>query len=179
MNLWHDVPLGDNSPEEINVIIETPDGSSNKYEVDKETGLIRLDRANYSGIPFPFNYGFVPQTYWHDGDAMDVVLLTTFPIPSGILVPARPVAIMEMNDTGEDDAKIIAVPVEDKWWDDVQDAKDLNPHLTKEIKHFFESYKALNGKPAVVKPGEFKDRKAAYTAIAEGVGLYQKKYGRK
>ena len=178
MNFWHDVPLGDNAPNEINVIIETPDGSSNKYEVDKETGMIRLDRANYSGIPFPFNYGFVPQTYWHDGDALDVVLLTTFPIPSGILVSARPVAIMEMNDTGEDDAKIIAVPVEDKWWDDVQDAKDLNQHLVKEIKNFFESYKALKGKPAEVKTGEFKNREAAHAAIAEGIALYKQKFAK-
>ncbi len=175
MNLWHDVPLGDNVPDEINVIIETPDGSSNKYEIDKETGLIKLDRANYSGIPFPFNYGFVPQTYWHDGDALDVVLLTTFPIPSGMLVSARPVAIMEMNDTGEDDAKIIAVPVEDKWWDDVQDAKDLNQHLVKEIKNFFESYKALKGKPAEVKTGEFKNREAAHAAILKGIELYKQK----
>ncbi len=178
MNLWHDVPLGDDAPNEINVIIETPDGSSNKYEIDKETGLIKLDRANYSGIPFPFNYGFVPQTYWHDGDALDVVLLATFPVPSGILVPARPVAIMEMNDTGEDDAKVICVPVEDKWWDDIQDAKDLNPHLIKEIKHFFESYKALKGRPAEVKTGEFKDREAAHRAIKEGIDLYKQKFSK-
>lgn len=176
MNLWHDIEPG--TPEELNVIIETPDGSSNKYEIDKDTGLIRLDRANYSGIPFPFNYGFVPQTLWHDGDALDVVLLATFPIPSGILVPSRPVAIMEMNDTGEDDAKIIAVPVEDKWWEDIQDAKDLNPHLIKEIKHFFESYKALKGKPAEVKTGEFKSREEAHKAIQEGVSLYKQKFAK-
>ncbi len=176
MNLWHDIDPG--STEEINVIVETPDGSSNKYEIDKKTGMIRLDRANYSGIPFPFNYGFVPRTLWHDDDALDVVLLTTFPIPSGILVPARPVALMEMNDTGEDDAKIIAVPVEDKWWDDIQNAADLNPHLIKEIKHFFESYKALKGKPAEVKTGEFKDRSVAQTAIAEGIDLYKQKFSK-
>ena len=176
MNLWHDIEPG--NAEEINVIIETPDGSSNKYEIDKESGLIRLDRANYSGIPFPFNYGFVPQTLWHDGDALDVVLLATFPIPSGILVPARPVALMEMNDTGEDDAKIIAVPVEDKWWDDIQNASDLNPHLVKEIKHFFESYKALKGKPAEVKTGEFKDRTVAQAAVVEGIKLYKQKFSK-
>ncbi len=176
MNLWHDIASG--TPEELNVIIETPDGSSNKYEVDKDTGLIRLDRANYSGIPFPFNYGFVPQTLWHDGDALDVVLLTTFPIPSGILVPARPVAIMEMNDTGEDDAKVICVPVEDKWWDDVKDANDLNEHQTKEIKNFFETYKALKGKPAVVKTGEFKDRTEAVAAINKSIELYKQKFSK-
>ena len=176
MNLWHDVPLGEKAPSEINVIIETPDGSSNKYEIDKATGLIRLDRANYSGIPFPFNYGFVPHTYWHDGDAVDVVLLATFAIPSGILVPARPVGFMEMNDTGEEDAKIICVPVEDKWWDDVQDIGDLNQHMVKEIRHFFESYKALKGKPAQVVVGEFKNREAAYAALKEGAELYTQKF---
>lgn len=176
MNLWHNIAPG--SAEELNVIIETPDGSSNKYEIDKETGLIRLDRANYSGIPFPFNYGFVPRTLWDDGDALDVVLLTTFSIPSGILVPARPVAIMEMNDTGEDDAKVICVPLEDKWWDDIQDAGDLNPHLTKEIKNFFESYKALKGKPAEVRTGEFKNKAEAVAAINKSIELYTQKFPR-
>ncbi|HJZ12034.1 MAG TPA: inorganic diphosphatase, partial [Acidobacteriota bacterium] len=83
MNLWHDVPLGDNVPEEINVIIETSKGSSNKYEIDKEAGLIKLDRVNYSAAAFPFEYGFAPQTLWEDGDALDVVVLATFPIPTG------------------------------------------------------------------------------------------------
>src|SRR3984885_10239430 len=156
MNVWKDIAPG--TLDELNVIIETPDGSSNKYELNKDTGLITLDRANYSGIPFPFNYGFIPQTLWHDGDALDVVLLTTFPIPGGILVPARAVALMEMNDTGEDDAKVICVPTQDKWWDGVQDAKDLDSHLIKLIKNFFETYKLLKGKPATVTTGEFKDR---------------------
>lgn len=176
MNLWHDIPLGSKAPEEINVIIETPHGSHNKYEVDKETGLIRLDRANYSSIPFPFNYGFMPRTYWDDSDAIDVVLLTTFPVPPGVLVPARPIGFMEMNDTGEDDAKVLAVPLEDRRWDDVQDIADLNRHMIKEIKNFFETYKNLKGKPAVVTVGEFKNREAAYAAIKEGVKLYKEKF---
>lgn len=178
MNLWHDIPLGDNAPEKINVLIETPHGSSNKYELDKEMGLIRLDRANYSGIPFPFNYGFIPQTLWGDGDAVDVVLLTSFPIPSGVLVPARPIAFMEMNDTGEDDAKIIVVPVEDRRWDDVQDVSDLNQHMVKEIKNFFETYKNLKGKSAAVTVGEFKDKKVALEAIKKGNEEYKKKFNK-
>ena len=176
MDLWHDISSG--TKEELNVIIEIPKLSRIKYELDKETGLICVDRVLYSPMHYPANYGFVPQTLFDDGDALDVVLLTTFPIPSGILVPARPVAIMEMNDTGEDDAKIIAVPVEDKWWDDIQDAKDLNQHLVKEIKNFFESYKALKGKPAEVKTGEFKNREAAHAAIAEGIALYKQKFAK-
>jgi len=178
MNLWHDIPVGENAPEEINVIVETPRGSSNKYEVDKDTGLIKLDRANYSGIPFPFNYGFIPQTLWDDGDAIDVVLFTTFPVPAGILVSARPIGFMEMNDTGEDDAKIIVVPVEDKWWDDVQDLSDLNPHVIKEMKHFFESYNALKGKPAEVKVGEFRPKADTRAAIEKGMTQYKQKFSK-
>ena len=86
MNLWHDIPLGDNAPEEINVIIEIPKGSNNKYEIDKKTGLIKLDRANYSSAAFPYDYGFAPQTLWEDGDALDVIVLTTYPLQTGILV---------------------------------------------------------------------------------------------
>lgn len=178
MNLWHDIPLGENAPEEVNVIIETPHGSHNKYEVDKETGLIRFDRANYSSIPFPFNYGFIPQTLWGDGDAVDVVLFTTFPVPPGVLVPARPIGFMEMNDTGEDDAKILVVPLEDRRWDDVQDIADLNRHMVKEIKNFFETYKNLKGKPAAVTVGEFKDKAAAFEAIQKGAENYRQKSGK-
>jgi len=176
MNLWHDVSVGETAPQEVNTIIETSAGSSNKYEIDKETGLIRLDRANYSGIPFPFNYGFIPQTLWHDGDAIDVVLLTTFSIPSGILVPARPIALMEMNDSGEDDAKIICVPLEDKWWDDVQDVTELSAHKQKEIKNFFETYKALKGEPVKVVTGAFKPKAEVCAAITEGQKLYKEKF---
>ncbi|HEV7449042.1 MAG TPA: inorganic diphosphatase [Candidatus Paceibacterota bacterium] len=174
MNPFRDIAPGDNIPEDINVYIETPQGSSNKYELNKETGMIQLDRANYSGIPFPFNYGFVPQTLWHDGDALDVVLLTSFPIPAGILVPARPIGFMEMQDTGEGDAKIIAVPLEDRRWDDMKDISDVNRHMVKEIKQFFETYKALKSKPAEVVVGEFKNREAALSAIKEGCELYKK-----
>ncbi|HEY4487111.1 MAG TPA: inorganic diphosphatase [Candidatus Paceibacterota bacterium] len=174
MNLWHDVPLGEKSPEEINVIIETPKGSSNKYEIDKETGLIKLDRANYSAAPFPAEYGFAPQTLWDDGDALDVVVLATFPIPTGILVKVRPVALMEMVDTGESDFKILGVPVKDKRWDDVRDLSDLNKHTLKEIQHFFETYKKLKGDEVVVHG--FKDRTTAMEAIQKSVLLYKEKF---
>ncbi len=110
MNLWHDVPLGDDAPNEINVIIEIPKGSHNKYEIDKATGLIKLDRANYSDAAFPYDYGFAPQTLWDDGDALDVIVLTTYPLQTGILVAVRPVAVMEMIDTGESDLKLLPYP---------------------------------------------------------------------
>ena len=176
MNLWHDVPLGDNVPEEINVIIEIPKGSSNKYEIDKETGLIKLDRANYSTAPYPTDYGFAPRTLWDDGDALDVVVLSTFPIPSGILVNVRPVAIMEMTDTGESDFKVIGVPVDDKRWEDVQDLSDINKHTLKEIQHFFETYKALKGKPAPVEIHGFKGKTEAFEAVKKSIALYREKF---
>jgi inorganic pyrophosphatase len=150
MNYWHDIPIGKNVPEEFNCIIEIPKGSYNKYEIDKETGMIALDRANYSYAPYPFDYGFVPQTLWDDGDALDVLVLTTFPLNPGILVRVRPVAVMDMTDSGESDYKIIAVPVDDKRWEDIKDLSDLNKHSLKEFTHFFETYKQLKGKPVVV-----------------------------
>jgi len=176
MNLWHDVPLGDNAPEEFNAIIETPKGSLNKYEIDKETGLIKLDRANYSAAAYPAEYGFAPQTLWDDDDALDVVLMATFPIPSGILVNVRPVALIEMIDNGESDFKIICVPVEDRRWEDVQDIGDINKHTLKEYRHFFETYKALKGKPAPVEIKGIKGKSEAIKAVERSIKLYQKKF---
>jgi inorganic pyrophosphatase len=176
MNLWHDVPLGDNSPEEINVIIEVPKGSNNKYEIDKATGLIKLDRANYSAASFPYDYGFVPQTLWEDGDALDVIVLTTYPLDVGILVSVRPVAVIEMIDTGESDFKVIGVPVDDKRWEDVQDLADINKHSLKEFQHFLETYKQLKGKPAPVEIKSIQGKAAAIEAVKKSVELYKEKF---
>jgi inorganic pyrophosphatase len=176
MNLWHDVTLGKNVPEEFNTIIEIPKGSFNKYEIDKETGLIALDRANYSYAPYPCDYGFAPQTLWEDGDALDVLVLTTFPLSPGILVKVRPIAVMDMMDSGESDYKVIAVPVDDKRWDDVQDLNDINKHTLKEFTHFFETYKALKGKPAEVKIQNIMDKAAAIAAVKKSVELYKAKF---
>jgi inorganic pyrophosphatase len=178
MNLWHDVPLGENAPDEINVIVEIPKGSNNKYEMDKETGLIKLDRANYSAAAYPFDYGFSPQTLWDDGDPLDVIVLTTYPLFPGILVAVRPVGVMEMIDGGDSDYKIIAVPVEDKRWDDVKDLPDLNKHMLKEFQHFFETYKELKGKPAPVEIRGIKGRPDALAAVKKSVELYRKKFGK-
>lgn len=176
MNLWHDVTLGDNVPHEFNVIIEIPKGSHNKYEIDKETGLIKLDRANYGAAAYPFDYGFAPQTLWEDGDALDVILLSTFPLAPGILVNARPVAVMEMTDSGESDYKIIAVPVDDRRWDDVKDLKDLNKHSLREYANFFETYKALKGKKSEVVVHGYKGLKEALAAVKRSVVLYKKQF---
>lgn len=179
MNLWHDVSRGDKIPNELNCIIEIPKGSPNKYEIDKETGLIALDRANYSSAPYPFDYGFVPQTLWEDGDALDIIIPSTFPLATGILVRVRPVAVMEMIDDGESDFKVIAVPVDDRRWDDVQDLGDLNPHNVKEWKHFFETYKELKEKDVIVKIEAIKGKEDALKAVEKSIELYSEKFGGK
>lgn len=171
MNLVHDISLGDKVPEEINVIIEIPKGSHNKYEINKENGLVELDRANYSDAPYPFEYGYAPQTLWEDGDPLDVIVLATYPLPSLTFLAVRPVAIMEMIDEGESDHKVIAVSVKDKRWEDIQNLEDINKHTLKEIKHFFETYKNLKGGKVEV-PG-FKGKEAAYEAIKKSIELYK------
>lgn len=171
MNLLHDIKPG--TAEEMNVIIEIPKFSKNKYEIDKETGLIALDRVMHSAQDYPFDYGFVPQTLYDDGDALDVVLLTTHPLAPGILVKARPVAIMEMIDGGERDDKVIAVPVDDPRFDDVKDITDLNKHFIKETTHFFETYKKVQKKEVQI--GEWKDAAEAKAAFARSCEMYNAK----
>ncbi len=176
MNLLHDISLGTKVPEEINVIIEIPKGSHNKYEINKENSLVELDRANYSDAAYPFDYGFAPQTLWDDGDALDVLVLTTYPLLPLTLVKVRPVGVMEMIDEGESDHKIVAVPVKDKRWEDVKDLEDLNKHTLKEIMHFFETYKALKGGEVVV--SGFKGKTEAYAAIEKSIELYKKEFNK-
>lgn len=174
MNLWHDIPAGKNVPDEINVIIEINKGSKNKYEIDKETGLIALDRVGHTAQDYPFDYGFVPQTLWDDNDALDVVLLTTHPLLPGILVNARPVAIMNMIDSGDADDKIIAVPVGDPRWAEVKDLSDINKHTLKEMEHFFTTYKKLQNKEVVV--SGFAGRVEALEAVKRSIDLYNKEF---
>lgn len=174
MNLWHEISPGDNIPNTVNVIIEIPKNSKNKYEIDKETGLIKLDRAMRTSQDYPFDYGFVPQSLWEDGDALDVIVLTTYPLASGILVEARPVAVIRMIDGGEGDDKIIAVPESDPRFDGVQTLKDINPHTVKEIQHFLETYKAIDQKKVEITGIE--DREAAYDAVHKGLKMYQDKF---
>ncbi len=174
MNLWHEISSGKNLPEIINVIVEIPKGSKNKYEIDKETGLIKLDRAMKTAQDYPFDYGFVPQTLWEDGDALDVILLTTNPLFPGILVEARPVAVIHMIDGGEGDDKVIAVPKNDPRWEGVKDLEDINPHTVKEIQHFLETYKTIEGKSVVINGIE--GCEAAHAAVIKSLALYQEKF---
>lgn len=171
MNLLHDIAPG--KKDEMNVVIEIPKGSKNKYEIDKDSGIIKLDRVMHSAQDYPFDYGFVPQTLWDDGDALDVVLLTTHPLASGILVEARPIGIMHMIDGGEADEKIIAVPVGDPRFAEMKDIKDANQHVLKEIAHFFGTYKQIQKKEVEI--GEFEGREAAEAAFERAVQLYQEK----
>ena len=179
MHFLHDIAPG--TAQKINVIIEIPKGSKNKYEIDKASGLIALDRVGHTSQDFPFDYGFIPQTLWDDGDAVDVVVLTTYPLFPGLLVRVRPVAIMSMVDSGDADDKIIAVPIDDPRWNDVIDLEDLNPHTLREIEHFYSTYKKLQNKEVVI--NDFKGKVAAEAAFARGIKFYQddmkKKEGKK
>ncbi|MBU6490894.1 inorganic diphosphatase [Patescibacteria group bacterium] len=171
MNLLHDIDPG--TKEEMNVIIEIPKGSHNKYEIDKKTGIIKLDRVMHSAQDYPFDYGFVPQTLWDDGDALDVVLLTTYPLSPGILVPARPIGIMHMQDGGEADEKIIAVASGDPRYAEVEDIEGANQHVLKEIEHFFATYKQIQKKEVVV--GGFEGRASATAAYLRARKMYDDK----
>jgi inorganic pyrophosphatase len=169
MNLLHDIEPG--TKEMMNVIIEIPKGSHNKYEIDKATGIIALDRVAHTTQSFPFDYGFVPQTLWADGDALDVIVLTTYPLSLGVLVRVRPVGLTKMIDSGDDDVKVIAVPLDDPRWENVKDLKDVNPHTLKEIEHFFTTYKKLQNKEVLI--NGFEDKAAAEAAFEKGCATYR------
>ncbi len=177
MHLWHDISLGENAPETITTIIEIPRGSQNKYEINKETGLIALDRVLFGANFFPYDYGFAPQTLWEDGDALDICVFTTNPLFPGCQVEVRPIGVMRMDDSGESDDKIIAVPVGDPRFDHIKDVKDLGEHRVKELKHFCETYKMLQNK--VVKITGVEGKKAAQETVNKAIKLYQDKFGKK
>ncbi len=171
-NLWHDVDR--KKAEEFNVIIECPKGSRVKYEVDKETGLIKFDRVLYSTDHYPADYGFVPQTLWEDGDPLDVLVLTHEALVPGVLVRCRPLGYLEMIDGGEDDIKILAVPVKDPRFEYIKSLDDVDPHFLKETKHFFQTYKDLQNKKVEV--GEWKTKDDAITATKKSFELYDEKF---
>ena len=169
MNLIHEVDPG--NEESVNVIIEISKNSRNKYEIDKKTGLIALDRALHTAQDFPVDYGFVPQTLWYDDDQLDCIVLTTHSLSQGILVRGRIVGIMEMIDSGDSDDKIIVVAEGDPRWDNVRDIEDINPHTLKEVKHFFETYKKLQEKEVVVK--EFLSSQKGKEAFKKSREMYK------
>jgi inorganic pyrophosphatase len=155
--------------------VETPANSRNKYELEKETGLFKLDRVLHSSVHYPGDYGFVPRTLFEDGDPLDVLLLIREPTYSGCIVCARPLGVLRMRDRGEPDDKIIAVPVHDPHQMEFFDIADIPRHMLREIEYFFGTYKALEGKQVDVLGWEKID--AAVREIARSIGLYQAQYG--
>ena len=174
---WHDIQLGKDIPKEINVLIEIPRGSSTKYEVDHEHGLLMLDRFVYSSVHYPGDYGFVPQTISGDGDPLDILVYSP-----GIVIPQtiaafRPVGVMKMIDNGEKDDKIIGVYVKDPRTASIKDLKDIPEHTLKEYKEFFQTYKDLENKKVTVTG--FMGKQTAYKLIMVSIKAYEKKFKRK
>ena len=141
----HDVATGPRPPDELNAFIEIPRGSRNKYELDKETGLLRLDRLLYSSVHYPGDYGFLPRTLADDGDPLDVLVLTTEPTFPGCLVVVRPVGVFIMEDEKGQDEKVLTVPLADPLRREVRSLSDLPSHYLDEVQHFFDVYKELEG----------------------------------
>lgn len=145
------IPPGTDVPHRVNVLVEIPKGSQNKYELDKDLGVLKLDRVLYSPMVYPGEYGFIPQTLALDGDPLDALVFVTHPTLPGTLIEARPIGTLEMIDQGEEDDKIICVPVGDPRFAHLQDVSELAKPLLDEIAHFFTVYKHLEGKEVEVK----------------------------
>lgn len=146
MNLLNDVPPGKKVPDVVNVIVEIPAGSQNKYEYDKKLGIFKLDRVLFSPMHYPGDYGFIPQTLSEDGDPLDALVLITNPTFPGMLIEARPIGVLRMVDNGENDEKVLCVSLNDQRYAEITDIKQLQKHVLAEIAHFFEVYKQLEGK---------------------------------
>lgn len=175
MNLLREIPAGKNPPELINVIVDIPKGSLNKYEYNEQKECFCLDRVLYSPMIFPFDYGSIPQTKAEDGDPLDVILLTSYPTFPGCLVQARPLGILFMEDESGEDNKILAAPIEkiDPRFKEIRDISDLPEHTRKEIESFFEHYKKLEpGK--FVKIKEWGSKEKAEQEILAGIRNFQR-----
>jgi inorganic pyrophosphatase len=174
LNLWRDLSPGTHPPDDVTAVIEIPFGSRNKYELDKHTGMLRLDRVLYSAVHYPGDYGFIPRTLHEDNDPLDVLVLVkeqTFP---GCLIDVRPIGVLKMLDKGEPDDKILAVPRFDPYHEEWFDIADIPSHALKEIEHFFKSYKDLEGKRVEIL-GWGKSVEAM-RIISESIERYDKAY---
>jgi inorganic pyrophosphatase len=163
-------------PKKVNVIIEIPRGSENKYEVDKETGFLRLDRPLFSSIHYPGDYGYIPNTLWDDGDPIDILVLTNHPVYPLTLAEVKIIGMIDMIDGKESDTKLIGVYSSDPRYSEYENLKDVGNHKLKEIVHFFESYKLLQGKKVIIK--SVNRKKDAMKAILKSKELFEKKYGK-
>ena len=150
MNIWHNIDPKLITPDDFNALIEIPKESRCKYELDKDTGLIRLDRVLYTSTHYPQNYGFIPRTYADDRDPLDVLVITSAPVYPMTLIRAYPIGVMRMIDNGDVDDKIIAIPFSDPTYSNIKIVDDLPPHIFDEIVHFFSVYKQLEGKTTAV-----------------------------
>ncbi|RMD67214.1 inorganic diphosphatase [Candidatus Pacearchaeota archaeon] len=173
-NPWHAVEVGENAPREVNVIIEIPKDSKQKYELDKKTGLLKLDRFLYSAVHYPGDYGFIPQTLWEDGDPLDIIVLTNRPVYPFTLARVRVIGVIRMVDSGERDDKIVGVYECDPRFKELESIKDVPTHILAELKHFFETYKQLQGKECRIL--EILDKKDAWKDIEKGIKLYKLKF---
>jgi inorganic pyrophosphatase len=171
---WHEVSIGEKPPHHVNAIIEIPKGSRAKYEIDKDSGLIKLDRVIYASMYYPLNYGFIPQTLGEDHDPLDIVVLTQISVVPLCLIPSKVIGVMQMIDRGEADDKIIAVAEQDPSVSHINDVKDLPVHLVAELKHFFENYKTLENKKVIV--DEFLPKEAAHKIIESSISLYKENF---
>ncbi|MFW6097159.1 MAG: inorganic diphosphatase, partial [Chloroflexota bacterium] len=169
-NLWHDLPAGPKAPELINVIVEIPGSTRNKYEFEHKGGYIRLDRVLASPLHYPADYGLIPRTLYDDGDPLDVLVLIKEPTFPGCVILARPIGLFRMLDQELHDDKILAVAANDPLYEDYRDLNDVPGHYLREVAHFFSRYKDLEGKR--VETIGWEPREAALTQIRHAQALY-------
>lgn len=171
---WHDVSYGEKAPYEVRGIVEIPKNSRAKYELEKESGMLILDRVLYASINYPANYGFIPQTYCDDQDPLDILVLSQIEISPMCLIDAKVIGVMRMLDGGEMDDKIIAVATHDMSVNHYNDISELPPHTITELRSFFEDYKKLEHKSVVVE--DFQGRKIAQEVVKKAIEDYQAKF---
>ncbi len=174
MNIWHDISSERIKPNNFEALIEIPKGCKAKYELDKETGILKLDRVLYTSTVYPANYGFIPRTYAEDGDPLDVLVLTNESIFPMTLVSCYPIGVIKMLDGGKLDEKIIAIPFRDPTYNEYYDIKELPKHVFEEMMHFFEVYKKLENKKTAVK--EIAHRDEAVEIVRKCLDLYKEKF---
>ena len=177
MNVWHSIDSNRIKSDRFFACIEISKGSKNKYELDKNTGLLKLDRILYTSTHYPANYGFIPKTYAEDNDPLDVLVLCTESIVPLTIVECKPIGVMHMVDNGQADEKIIAVCVHDPFYKDYESIKNLPSHVSEEIKHFFKVYKSLEGKETKVE-NNLEDAENAKKIIEESLARYKDKYAK-
>jgi inorganic pyrophosphatase len=176
INPWHNVSYGDKSPAVVDDIIEIPKGSRAKYELDKDSGLLRLDRVLYSSVYYPANYGFIPQTYCDDKDPLDILVIYQIDVVPMCIVEAKVIGVMRMIDGGEADDKIIAVAAGDPSVNHINDIEELPQHFISELRNFFEDYKKLENKSVVVE--EFQNREIALEIVEKAIADYKHKFNK-